>query len=553
MDEQTLLARPAEATDIDAILAELCRRGAERSGHGRGTVLRHLHDTYTVLVHWRQPRRLCLAGLLHNAYSTEAFGEAMFAPSERVLVRSLIGPEAERLVHYFGAISLEDFLGTLDSGELQSVSYRFVDRRGGAALKMSRRDVGDLIVLYLANVADQACMSDGGPTYWLAATAALARHASRLAEVVPAVLNRCRSKLSVEAETVGLDCYDTALRYVAHHRVKAGELLGKACEVLPWIGEPMIWRGILHINAGEQEVGLQKVSTGLKRLELWGTQWDKRLSLAEWRELATKCSVPQRENSVITTIGRALDGTTASPRDLFIALEDCKDDRAVMDLRNSTAPDRGIPPRFRFYLRRRHDEVTVGLQGPGIYPGLSAQPFYHADRIPFARDLEAVAKDVVREFSALQADMFVDEAEDISRTGRWTVLFLQKDGNLCEDILARCPVVSDVLDKHASAIQGAGVIYFSCLAPGTRVAPHRGATNTRLRCHLGLEVPDDCGLLVGGEEGGWKPERCTVFDDSFIHSVWNNSPHRRVVLIADIWHPDLLSTEVDLLRWMSVA
>jgi aspartate beta-hydroxylase len=31
-----------------------------------------------------------------------------------------------------------------------------------------------------------------------------------------------------------------------------------------------------------------------------------------------------------------------------------------------------------------------------------------------------------------------------------------------------------------------------------------------------------------------------VFDDSFEHEAFNNDPHRaRLVLIFDIWHPDL--------------
>ena len=38
-----------------------------------------------------------------------------------------------------------------------------------------------------------------------------------------------------------------------------------------------------------------------------------------------------------------------------------------------------------------------------------------------------------------------------------------------------------------------------------------------------------------------------VFDDSFEHDVWNDGDRRRVVLVLDLWHPDLSDDEVALL------
>jgi hypothetical protein len=35
-----------------------------------------------------------------------------------------------------------------------------------------------------------------------------------------------------------------------------------------------------------------------------------------------------------------------------------------------------------------------------------------------------------------------------------------------------------------------------------------------------------------------------VFEDSFEHEVWNRSDSRRIILIADLWHPDLTDIEV---------
>ncbi len=38
--------------------------------------------------------------------------------------------------------------------------------------------------------------------------------------------------------------------------------------------------------------------------------------------------------------------------------------------------------------------------------------------------------------------------------------------------------------------------------------------------------------------------KCILFDDSFLHEANNASDKPRVVLIIDIWHPDLFDAEV---------
>ena len=45
------------------------------------------------------------------------------------------------------------------------------------------------------------------------------------------------------------------------------------------------------------------------------------------------------------------------------------------------------------------------------------------------------------------------------------------------------------------------------LAPGARLVPHTGSHNSRLVLHVGLQVPDKCGILVGGEARRWEVSR----------------------------------------------
>jgi aspartate beta-hydroxylase len=42
-----------------------------------------------------------------------------------------------------------------------------------------------------------------------------------------------------------------------------------------------------------------------------------------------------------------------------------------------------------------------------------------------------------------------------------------------------------------------------------------------------------------------------VFDDSFEHEVWNESTERRLVLLFDIFHPDLTDVEQCALKFLA--
>jgi aspartyl/asparaginyl beta-hydroxylase (cupin superfamily) len=78
------------------------------------------------------------------------------------------------------------------------------------------------------------------------------------------------------------------------------------------------------------------------------------------------------------------------------------------------------------------------------------------------------------------------------------------------------------------------------------IAPHHGFMNARYICHLPLIVPEGCAMRVGSETRTWTPGKACVFDDSVEHEAWNRNPDQlRVVLIFDIWRPELSAEERD--------
>ena len=44
--------------------------------------------------------------------------------------------------------------------------------------------------------------------------------------------------------------------------------------------------------------------------------------------------------------------------------------------------------------------------------------------------------------------------------------------------------------------------------------------------------------------------QAVVFDDSYTHQTWNDGKSERVVLLFDVWHPDVKGVERDGVRDM---
>lgn len=94
---------------------------------------------------------------------------------------------------------------------------------------------------------------------------------------------------------------------------------------------------------------------------------------------------------------------------------------------------------------------------------------------------------------------------------------------------------------------------FSLLKPRTRIPPHNGVTNSRLVTHVPLIVPEGCSFRVGSDIRKWVPGKAWVFDDTIEHEASNDSERLRVVLIFDIWHPDLTPPERTMITAMTAG
>lgn len=138
----------------------------------------------------------------------------------------------------------------------------------------------------------------------------------------------------------------------------------------------------------------------------------------------------------------------------------------------------------------------------------------------------------------------MNESENLRETGLWKQFELYARGIKKESNCNRAPITCSLIDSFEAAHTcNRGQVKFSVLMPGTHVWPHAGPTNCRLRAHLGLITPEGPSIRVVNETRKWQAGEWLIFDDSFEHEVWHNGTELRIVLIIDVWHPELTADE----------
>lgn len=220
----------------------------------------------------------------------------------------------------------------------------------------------------------------------------------------------------------------------------------------------------------------------------------------------------------------------------------------------------GRSARFQQSLDILSGRKSIYFQEPTGYffPELPHIQFFDTGAFDWVPGVEAAAPAIRRELEALleggregfrpyiQSDPNrprLDENPLLDSTD-WSALFLCENGIRSEEMIARCPATWQAMQAAPQPqIANSPTVMFSLLRPGARIAPHTGTHNTRLVCHLPLVVPSACGFRVGNEVREWQEGKVLVFDDTIEHEAWNNSNEDRVVLIFDIWRPELSEQE----------
>lgn len=223
--------------------------------------------------------------------------------------------------------------------------------------------------------------------------------------------------------------------------------------------------------------------------------------------------------------------------------------------------------RVRDSLEMMLGRREIYLQQPTQYyfPELPQIGFYPREDTPWLAPVEAAFADIQAELEAVLADEgvfqpYVEADVTRARLSRgqllgdpsWSAFYLCKGGEPVAANAARCPRTMAALERTPLCrIPGrTPSILFSLLRPGAHIPPHTGLLNTRLICHLPLVVPPGCSFRVGADTRPWREGEAFAFDDSIEHEAWNRGDSLRVVLIFDVWRPELTALERDLVSVM---
>lgn len=180
----------------------------------------------------------------------------------------------------------------------------------------------------------------------------------------------------------------------------------------------------------------------------------------------------------------------------------------------------------------------------GRHSRISTAPILDSDTFAWVPDLEAATPDIRAEFDRVwthpeDIPSFHDISPDqwrISKGTSWKTYALFVFGRAVSPNCETCPRTTAVLAR----LPGMQNAWFSILAPGYHIPPHRGPTRALVRCHLGLRVPDkpeDCWIRVGDRVSHWYEGKCLLFDDTYEHEVLNDTSEYRAVLFIDFDRP----------------
>ena len=193
-----------------------------------------------------------------------------------------------------------------------------------------------------------------------------------------------------------------------------------------------------------------------------------------------------------------------------------------------------------------------------VEQGLTSRPVWDLTSLGEAgerlKEVEAVWEELRKEAEVLvhhhdwtqeEAGVWTRGETHLEKEDRWQQLVFSDQPPPPPSVCAAAPRLCSLADQVYRRDQGqppaAGGIKLSVLSGATRVAPHYGLTNAKLRAHLPLVVPSDPApvLRVAGRNMTWTEGQLLVFDDSFEHEVIHESQGQRIVLIIDFHHPDL--------------
>lgn len=234
-------------------------------------------------------------------------------------------------------------------------------------------------------------------------------------------------------------------------------------------------------------------------------------------------------------------------------------------LRDSLGAEITASGRFQEAVDILFGHRKLYVQSPKYFhlPGLASIAFFPREPFTWLTKLESRFANIRNEAAELLGDSeafrpYIESSRNrpqkdqdgLTDNADWGACYLWRNGVPNDPILKRCPATAAAISDIplADIPNRSPTVLFSRLRPGAHIPPHCGLINTRLIGHLPLIVPACCEFRVGNETRVWREGQSWLFDDTIEHEAWNRSAHERVIMIFEIWRPEISESERALLR-----
>jgi len=275
--------------DVDATAAFLFQAGASQLPHARGlTLLDHLLETRAVIRRWALPLFLQDSAALHSIYGTDVYHRQLLSIADRREVRETVGATAERLAYLFCTIPRYAFFKTVDGCDrLPDTASFTLQVEGHTELEdLSSDEISSLLVLHLANTAEQACDDAGAPGLWLSRASRRAAKLPPVSTLIPPIFSACTAIVDPESERQARASYLAGTNEAGQADVGFAYFV-ETDELCPWVGEPLVWLGYQALIQDRRADACRLLGEARERFAALGTAWDKRLAYDGWLSLIT--------------------------------------------------------------------------------------------------------------------------------------------------------------------------------------------------------------------------------------------------------------------------
>lgn len=176
---------------------------------------------------------------------------------------------------------------------------------------------------------------------------------------------------------------------------------------------------------------------------------------------------------------------------------------------------------------------------------LESKPFWSADEIDgmevLLTDLQQYREQLLVEARVLLS-LHGQRKETESKLRMWQIVELDK----LDNIEISAPQLNALLSRHAGTLlrqTAFSALMISSLVCSDSISKHYGPSNVRLRLQFPLSTNlENCRLYCGKEMSSYE-KGYEIIDDAYLHWAENGGQEERVMLVLDVWHPNLTESE----------